>query len=73
MRLTDATVGTTVIVRGVADGAVGQRLVSIGFVPGTSVEVRRRAPLGDPVVYRVRGADFAIRRSTAEVVEVEHA
>ncbi|MEZ5298297.1 MAG: FeoA domain-containing protein [Ilumatobacteraceae bacterium] len=31
----------------------------------------RRAPLGDPTIYRVRGADVAVRRDTAREIEVD--
>ena len=42
-----------------------QRLMEIGFLPGSSVEVGRSAPGGDPRVYRVDGSEFAMRRETA--------
>jgi ferrous iron transport protein A len=73
MRLCDAAVGTDVVVVTVTDDASGRRLTSIGMVPGTQIAVGRRAPLGDPTVYRLRGAEFAIRRDTAQLVEVRPA
>jgi ferrous iron transport protein A len=73
VRLDEAAVGKTMIVTGVSPDATGRRLMSIGFVPGTTVEVRRRAPMGDPTLYSVRGAEFAMRRSTAALVEVDQA
>ena len=71
MRLDEAATGQLVVVRGISDDAVGRRLESLGFIPGTRVEVGRRAPLGDPTVYRVRGADVAVRRDAARLVDVE--
>jgi len=47
-----------------ASGA-GRRLLDLGFVPGTAVRVLRRAPLGDPVSYELRGVRLALRRSEA--------
>jgi Fe2+ transport system protein FeoA len=44
---------------------VGRRLLDLGFVPGTAVRVLRRAPLGDPVSYELRGVRIALRRSEA--------
>lgn len=73
VRLDEATVGEIVTVRDVADDAVGRRLEALGFIPGTRVEVGRRAPLGDPTIYRVRGADIAVRRDTARTITVERA
>jgi ferrous iron transport protein A len=71
VRLHEATAGDVVIVREVADDAIGRRLEALGFIPGSRVEVGRRAPLGDPTVYRVRGADIAVRRDTARAITVE--
>ncbi|MFN8022764.1 MAG: FeoA family protein [Acidimicrobiales bacterium] len=70
MQLAEARLGATVVVETVADDPAGRRLAALGFVPGTRVVVGRRAPLGDPTVYRVRGADVAVRRDTARLVEV---
>ena len=36
-----------------AEGPQGQRLLDLGFLPDTVVEVVRRAPLGDPIAFRV--------------------
>lgn len=55
---------------GAAPGAVTRRLADLGFVPGTEVEVVRRAPLGDPVVFRVRGFEVCLRAELADLVEV---
>lgn len=52
------------------DGATARRLHDLGFVPGATVEVRRRAPMGDPVVYRVAGYDIALRRAQARCIRV---
>ena len=38
--------------------AIPVRLRDLGFVPGTLLEVRRRAPLGDPVEVELRGYDL---------------
>lgn len=51
-------------------GPIGTRLGDLGFLPGTEIAVVRRAPLGDPTVYALRGCEFAIRRSEAERVRV---
>lgn len=53
-----------------AGGAVGRRLGDLGFVPGTAVAVVRRAPLGDPTLYALRGTEIALRREEARRVRV---
>ena len=53
--------------------ALGRRLLDLGFVPGTDVRVVRRAPLGDPVEYELRGYRVCLRRSEALRIQVESA
>ncbi|MFN2375208.1 MAG: ferrous iron transport protein A [Candidatus Binatia bacterium] len=47
-----------------------RRLMEFGLVPGTTVEVVRVAPLGDPVQLLVRGCRLSIRRAEAAEVTV---
>lgn len=47
-----------------------QRLLSMGFVEGTAVEVSSVAPLGDPITVRILGFSLALRRSEAKCVVV---
>lgn len=48
-----------------------QRLLELGFVPGTVVRVRRSSPLADPVEYEVRYNRICLRRSEAARILVE--
>ena len=59
-----------VIVRLSGDATIARRLMELGLVPGTSVEVVRRAPLGDPVELRLRQVHLSIRRSEAANIHV---
>ncbi|MEU2287741.1 FeoA family protein [Streptomyces sp. NPDC013178] len=64
------------VTRVVADGApaVVRRLQDLGFTPGAVVEAVRRAPLRDPVLYRVKDYEVCLRRAQAacvHIVEVE--
>jgi ferrous iron transport protein A len=49
---------------------VARRLFDLGLVPGVRITMVRRAPLGDPVVYRVGDYEIALRRSQARCVGV---
>ena len=53
-------------------GISRRRLLAVGMVPGAIVKVLRRAPLEDPVEYRVKGADYSIRGRDAHLVEVSY-
>lgn len=54
----------------VGEREVRWRLMDLGLVAGTRVEVVRRSPLGDPVVYRFRGTTVALRRADAQAIQV---
>ncbi|NLL19242.1 MAG: ferrous iron transport protein A [Clostridia bacterium] len=52
-----------------ASGILRRRLLDLGFVPGGSVFIVRRAPLGDPTAYLVRGALIALREEEAATID----
>ena len=56
-------------VAGDADAA--RRLMDLGLIRGTTVEVVRAAPLGDPLEVKVRGFMLTLRRAEAEHITVE--
>ncbi len=51
--------------------AAKRRLLSMGITKGTEVELRKVAPLGDPLELTVRGYELSLRRADAACVEVE--
>lgn len=66
--------GGRVTVRGLARSCRGQerrRLLDLGFVAGTAVEVAMVSPSGEPTAYRVRGTLIALHREQARLVMVE--
>lgn len=52
-------------------GAVKRRIMDMGITKGVEVYVRKVAPLGDPIEVTVRGYELSIRKSDAELIEVE--
>lgn len=50
--------------------AAARRLFDLGFTPGADVTVVRRAPMADPIVFRVAGCELALRRVQARCVRV---
>ncbi len=52
------------------EGMVGQRLLDMGFIPGTRIKVVRNAPLVDPVEFLMKGYHISLRHSEAKLVEV---
>lgn len=49
---------------------VRRRLLEMGLIKGTTVEMIRFAPMGDPIEVRVKGYRLSIRREEAESVFV---
>ncbi len=47
------------------------RLLEMGLLVGTPVELVRFAPLGDPVELKVRGYNLSLRKHEAELVMVK--
>ena len=47
------------------------RLMEMGLLIGTRVELVRFAPLGDPVEIKVRGYNLTLRKSEAEQIFVK--
>lgn len=48
-----------------------RRMLDMGLVPGAEVTVMRRASLGDPIEYGIKGTAIAMRRIDADSVMVE--
>ena len=73
--LADLTPGSRATVIGVvaAAAATVERLADLGFIVGTLVQVVRRAPLRDPVIYRVKDYEVCLRRAQAACVQVSEA
>ncbi|MDQ2758647.1 MAG: ferrous iron transport protein A [Actinomycetota bacterium] len=52
------------------DPASARRLFDLGFAPGSEVSLLRRAPMADPMIFRVAGYDIALRRAQAQCVRI---
>lgn len=50
-----------------------RRFFDLGIVPGVAVTMVRRAPLRDPVVYRIGESEFALRNAQSRAIYVEPA
>lgn len=48
-----------------------RRLLDMGFVPGTVIRAIKRAPMGDPTTYEIRGYQVGLRRSESSLINVE--
>lgn len=53
------------------NGADSQRLLDMGFLRGTHLEVIRNAPLADPLEVEIRGSHISLRHNEAKLLVVE--
>ena len=69
--LTTVALGTVATVAEInVPSSLNPRLMEMGLIVGTSVELVRFAPLGDPVEIKVRGYKLTLRKSEAELILV---
>lgn len=67
--LRDVPIGGTATVRRLTgEGALKRHIMDMGITKGTSVFVRKVAPLGDPIEVTVRGYELSLRKSEAESI-----
>ena len=72
--LKESKVGDTVrVVKLHGEGPVKRRIMDMGLTKGVDVQIRKVAPLGDPIEVTVRGYELSIRKADAEMIEVESA
>lgn len=72
MNLSELSIGQRCRITLIREGhPICQRLMSFGLLPGQEVELRRVAPLNDPIAIHFNGQQIGLRRSEAAYVEVE--
>lgn len=70
--LKEAKIGDVVkVVRLYGEGAVKRRIMDMGITKGVEIQIRKVAPLGDPIEVTVRGYELSLRKADAESIEVE--
>lgn len=61
--LSEVTVGSTAqVFQLLTTGLQRRRMLDLGLIPGTVIEVLRKSPLADPIAYNIRGATIALRK-----------
>ena len=63
--------GTAKVVKLHGEGALKRRIMDMGITKGVEVRIRKVAPLGDPIELTVRGYELTLRKSDAEMIEIE--
>ena len=72
MTLREAAIGQTVRVKKLTgDGPVKRRIMDMGITKGVEINIRKVAPLGDPIEVTVRGYELSVRKADSAMIEVE--
>ncbi len=71
MTLEELPIGRQAVIKSVGgEGALRCRFLDMGLIPKTRVEVRKVAPMGDPIEIRLRGYELTVRKDDAAKIEV---
>ena len=62
---------TCKVVRLHGEGAVKRRIMDMGITKGVELNIRKAAPLGDPIEVTVHGYELSIRRADSGMIEIE--
>ena len=52
-------------------GPVKRRIIDMGMVSGTALQVVKFAPLGDPIEIKLKGFNLSLRKTEAALIELE--
>ena len=73
--LSELLPGQKALINGINEDCKGierKRLLDLGFVPGTLVEVAVSSPFRDPTAYRVKGGLIALRKIQASKINISN-
>jgi ferrous iron transport protein A len=63
--------GERAIIKGFSIESVPLKLLEMGCLPGNEVHLVQQAPFRDPLYLNINGSHLAIRKETAEQIEIE--
>ncbi|PEA54693.1 ferrous iron transport protein A [Bacillus pseudomycoides] len=50
------------------EGTMKRRLLDLGFIPGATIKVLQKSPLGDPTAYQVSNTTIALRNEESSLI-----
>ncbi|MDX9798308.1 MAG: ferrous iron transport protein A [Bacteroidales bacterium] len=48
-----------------------RRIIDMGLIRGTKLKVIRKAPMGDPIEFFIKGYNLSLRKKDASIIKVE--
>ncbi len=73
MVLSDLNIGQKAIVKKIdlENREIRRHLLDLGLTKGTKVEIKKKAPMGDPIDIKLRDYELCISKSELSKIEVE--
>lgn len=71
MTLKDIQPGQSCVIKNIHTNNLRKRIIDMGLITGTTIFVKKMAPLGDPMEIVVRGYALTLRKAEAKTIEVE--
>ena len=72
-KITSLNAGQKGIIKGISNlchGAERRRLLDLGFVPGSEIEMIIKSAFNDPVAYKIKNTVIALRNSQAQQIDL---
>ena len=69
--IADLNKGERAIIKGFSVDLVPLKLLEMGCLPGNEVSLVQTAPFRDPLYLNINGSYLAIRKATAEQIEID--
>ncbi|AEA34362.1 FeoA family protein [Hippea maritima] len=71
MKLTNGEVGKSYIVASIDGGCIAKdRILKLGIIPGSTITIKRKAPLRGPFMVEVNGSDVVLGRGIASKIAI---
>lgn len=62
--------GETAVISGFTDDLLSNKLLEMGFLPGSLIKFNFKAPLGDPICVSISGYDITLRIEEAAIITI---
>ncbi|MFB6467139.1 ferrous iron transport protein A [Cytobacillus sp. Hz8] len=67
--LSDGKIGDVIKIKSLhLTGFMRRRLMDLGFLPGVTVKILQKSPLGDPIAYHVNHTTIALRKEESSQI-----
>lgn len=71
MKASQLKIGQRAIIIESSNDVVPLKLLELGCLPGNEIQLLQMAPFKDPMYLNINGSHLAIRKETAEHIEIE--